>query len=275
MLRRRPRAASLLAIGATLAALALVNTPTGAGATPPPNTTERVSADGNVVLFHSTATDLVNGPGAVYHAKNLTTGVSPVPVLADMLTRPRLTGDGSSIVFDSRRADLVPGDTNGKPDVFVYDLAASTTTRVSVDSNGAQYPAGDSLQAGISDNAVISGGSGSDTASFAGSAALIDADLALGTAIGQGSDTLIGIENLEGSAYADKLKGDAGPNRFTGLGGADAISGFGGDDWMDCGAANDKLDAHAGRDTLLSGGADVDSLDGGDATDAPVTACEG
>lgn len=49
---------------------------------------------------------------------------------------PDISGDGNLVVFASQSADLVPGDTNGRQDVFVKDLASGTVTRVSVDSAG-------------------------------------------------------------------------------------------------------------------------------------------
>ena len=42
------------------------------------------------------------------------------------------------MAFESDAGNLVPGDTNGKYDVFVRDLATGTTSRVSVSSSGAQ-----------------------------------------------------------------------------------------------------------------------------------------
>lgn len=52
--------------------------------------------------------------------------------------RIAMDGSGNRIAFDSNEPDLVAGDTNGFADVFVRDLSAATTTRVSVRSNGAQ-----------------------------------------------------------------------------------------------------------------------------------------
>ncbi len=52
--------------------------------------------------------------------------------------RIAMDGSGNRIAFDSNEADLVAGDTNGFADVFVRDMSAGTTTRVSVRSNGAQ-----------------------------------------------------------------------------------------------------------------------------------------
>jgi hypothetical protein len=44
----------------------------------------------------------------------------------------------SCVAFVSDASNLVPGDTNGKPDAFVYNVASKQITRVSVDSHGRQ-----------------------------------------------------------------------------------------------------------------------------------------
>jgi Tol biopolymer transport system component len=49
-----------------------------------------------------------------------------------------ITPDGRYIAFESRATNLVPGDINGKRDVFVRDCLTNTTQRVSVDSNGVE-----------------------------------------------------------------------------------------------------------------------------------------
>src|SRR5688500_17366030 len=51
---------------------------------------------------------------------------------------PAISGDGSRIVFLSNASNLVPGDTNGVPDIFVRDLRHGTTTRVNVTFDGRQ-----------------------------------------------------------------------------------------------------------------------------------------
>ncbi len=54
------------------------------------------------------------------------------------LTRPAISADGRYLAFQSDAANLVAGDTNAQVDIFVRDLAARTTQRVSVTSSGAQ-----------------------------------------------------------------------------------------------------------------------------------------
>lgn len=51
---------------------------------------------------------------------------------------PSVSGDGRYVAFLSESSNLVSGDTNGKPDLFVRDRTTSTTARVSVSSAGGQ-----------------------------------------------------------------------------------------------------------------------------------------
>jgi Tol biopolymer transport system component len=49
-----------------------------------------------------------------------------------------MSSDGQYVAFTSSSTNLVPDDTNGMDDVFVYDRQTGQTTRVSVDSAGVQ-----------------------------------------------------------------------------------------------------------------------------------------
>ncbi|MEV4724593.1 TolB family protein, partial [Micromonospora humida] len=51
---------------------------------------------------------------------------------------PALSADGRYVVFGSDATDLVARDTNGVPDVFLRDLRAGTTVRVSLSAGGRQ-----------------------------------------------------------------------------------------------------------------------------------------
>lgn len=53
-------------------------------------------------------------------------------------SQSQMSVDGRFIAFVSDAQNLVTGDTNGKPDVFLRDRVAGTTTRVSVASGGGQ-----------------------------------------------------------------------------------------------------------------------------------------
>src|SRR4028118_838518 len=53
-------------------------------------------------------------------------------------SQPSISADGRFVAFSSDASNIVPGDTNSNPDVFVRDTLTNTTTRVSVDSAGNQ-----------------------------------------------------------------------------------------------------------------------------------------
>ncbi|MGP3731991.1 TolB family protein [Streptomyces sp. GDS52] len=55
---------------------------------------------------------------------------------------PSLSADGRYAVFTSSASNLVPGDTNGAPDVFLWDLRTGRTQRVSTDAAGGQSELG-------------------------------------------------------------------------------------------------------------------------------------
>jgi Tol biopolymer transport system component len=65
-------------------------------------------------------------------------------------TMPTISEDGSLVAFTSSAFDLVPNDLNGASDVFVRNVAAGTTARISVSTTGGDGDLGSS-------EAVISG----------------------------------------------------------------------------------------------------------------------
>jgi Tol biopolymer transport system component len=118
-----------------------------------------ISADGRYVAFTSAATNLVEGDtnnqrdAFVFDRQ---TGVTTRASLAfngdqpnlDSFT-PELSADGKFLVFTSFASNLVSFDDNESSDVFVRDLQAGTTTRVSEYAGGFQAE-GDSLRPAIS-----------------------------------------------------------------------------------------------------------------------------
>jgi cell division septation protein DedD len=107
-----------------------------------------VSADGNTIAYVSPATNLAPGSanGAeqiyVYNLQNRITtraSVNASGVAANGRSiNASISGNGRYVAFHSSASNLLSGDTNGRNDVFVRDLQSGITTRVSVDSNGAQ-----------------------------------------------------------------------------------------------------------------------------------------
>ena len=74
---------------------------------------------------------------------------------ADTAWRPSISADGRYVAFDSWSANLVAADTNEAQDVFVRDLTAGTTVRVSVASDGSQAATGGWLAALSSDGSTV------------------------------------------------------------------------------------------------------------------------
>ena len=128
-------------------------------------------------------------------------------------------------------------------------------------ANGFGNALDNTLYAGAGAN-VLNGGAGIDTVSYAFATAGVSLWLAQITAQatgGSGNDTLLNIENLAGSAYADILRGNSVSNRLDGGAGADSLSGGGGNDALLGGLGNDTLDGGVGDDQL-DGGAQVDTV---------------
>ncbi|GIF13435.1 TolB family protein [Actinoplanes teichomyceticus] len=120
-----------------------------------------ISADGHYVGFSSYASNLVpgdsNGALDVFVRDRLARVTTRVDVSGSgAQTAPQteshgvaISADGRYAVYESTASDLVPGDTNGRSDVFRRDLRAGVTTRVSVSGAGDQAD-GSSFAASIS-----------------------------------------------------------------------------------------------------------------------------
>jgi len=99
---------------------------------------------------------------------------------------------------------------------------------------------------------TIDGLAGVDTVTYAASNAGVSVNLATGAASGghaQG-DTVLNVENVTGSAFADILTGTTGDNVLEGNAGADNLAGGGGNDTLRGGSGADTLDGGTGTDTL-------------------------
>ncbi len=99
---------------------------------------------------------------------------------------------------------------------------------------------------------LLDGGDGYDTATYAAAVGGITLSLSVSgpqDTGGAGTDTLKSIENLIGSAFADRLTGTDATNTISGGRGADVLVGLGGNDTLDGGAGADTLFGGAGDDT--------------------------
>ncbi len=107
-----------------------------------------ISADGRYVAFLSEATNLVagdtNGSNDVFVRDRVSGETERVNVSSAGAEANGPSGysvisaDGRYVAFMSDATNLVPGDTNGRADVFVRDRMAGETQRVSVSSAGVE-----------------------------------------------------------------------------------------------------------------------------------------
>jgi Ca2+-binding RTX toxin-like protein len=140
-----------------------------------------------------------------------------------------------TITFESATAavivDLAKGTAVGEyPDTLAsFENVTITNSYDTITGNTAN------------NNYIIDGGAGISAVRFDGVAAAVTVDLTKGTATGQGTDSLLNIQNVTGSALNDTIAGDANSNIIDG------------------GMGNDHLDGGAGIDTakFLSGTAGV------------------
>lgn len=117
--------------------------------------------------------------------------------------------------------------------------------------------AGNDALRGDAGNDVLRGGDGRDMASYRDAPSGVTIDLTrtdVQNTGGAGNDLLDSIENLTGSAHADRLTGDGGDNTLWGLAGADVILGAAGNDMITGGPGADSLDGGTGNDTVSYAG---------------------
>ncbi len=97
-----------------------------------------ISEDGSTIVFHSNASGLVpddtNGVAdifAYYPVTNLMTCITSCAGSDGDSTHPAVNGNGNVIVFESEATNLIPNDTNGLMDVFIWAPGWGHMQRVS------------------------------------------------------------------------------------------------------------------------------------------------
>ncbi|HWJ62150.1 MAG TPA: DUF4214 domain-containing protein [Acidimicrobiales bacterium] len=166
-----------LGVVASLAALLAPAAPAGATTTKKPvtalasiatdgktgnnaSTGSALSNQGRFVAFDSIATNLIagdtNGKKDVFVRDTLAATTTRISVATDGTpgngdsSQASISFNGRYVAFRSTATNLVPGDTNGQPDVFLRDTLKKTTVRVSVAGNGAQLTGGESSKPTVS-----------------------------------------------------------------------------------------------------------------------------
>lgn len=117
---------------------------------------------------------------------------------------------------------------------------------------------GGDLLDGDAGNDTMDGGLGQDLASYFFAPRGVRVNLATKTATGWGTDRVLNLEAIDGSAYADRLTGNAGRNTIWGERGSDRLHGLRGADRLFGQAGRDVLDGGRGRD-FGNGGVGIDT----------------
>lgn len=170
--------------------------------------------------------------------------------------------EGDDLLYGGAAADEIFGSAGN--DVMNGDLGDDSLRGGTGDDilfGGAGW---DMLDGG-GGNDLLDGGNGTDTASFLNSAVGVEVALWRSGAAQNtraGLDTLVSIENLQGSNYSDLLVGDGIANRLAGKAGDDLLKGLGGNDLLLGDDGRDELVGGDGND-VLRGGAGNDALIGG------------
>ena len=206
------------------------------------------------------------------------------------------TTNGVTMVTDQNLADGFEGtDTVRNVELLQFDDGSMALNNLVGDAGANDLVgtasadhifglAGDDTLAGGAGDDTLDGGAGTDLASYQNDPTGVTASLATGTVTdGFGNtDTLVGIENLRGSNFGDRLTGDAGANLIEGGDGNDRLIGNAGDDTLDGGARFDVVsyrgsgasvnvdlatgvaqDGEGGTDTLTN----IEGIDGSDFDD--------
>jgi Ca2+-binding RTX toxin-like protein len=182
--------------------------------------------------------DTVDLSGAVAPATttsaNLTTGVVSINGPSGVLLI-----NGTPLSFNVSQFENVTGSS------LADTITGNSSDNILLGGNG------NDLLNGGAGNDTLNGGADIDTASYLDAIAAVNVSLTNGTAAGgAGLDTLISIENLIGSSFADTLTGSSSANNLNGSDGNDSIFGE---------LGNDLLIGGAGKDTLFGGG-DADTF---------------
>ena len=171
-------------------------------------------------------------------------------------------GDGSDTYYVDNIGDVV-SETNAVASTGGTDLVLSALSAYTLSANVENGRINTTAVANLTGNAlnnilyaaagnnVLDGGLGSDTASYQYATAGVMVSLAstvAQTTGSSGSDTLLNIENLTGSNFADTLTGNASSNILNGGIGADTLNGGAGNDVLTGGLGADQLTGGTGAD---------------------------
>ena len=150
----------------------------------------------------------------------------------------------AGLFSDDNAADILDG---GAGNDWLYGYGGNDTISGGDDNDNIFAGAGDDTLSGNAGDDTLMGNAGTDIADYSDSVGAVTVNLLTGTATGEGTDTLISIENVTGSSGDDVLQGDGSQNVLDGGDGADEIR------------ANEQTEIAVNSTTLLSYGGGQDA----------------
>jgi hypothetical protein len=227
-------------------------------------------AGGNDTLVGLAGKDYLNGG----EGNNSILGGLGDDTLYDGLGNSTLRGgEGNDLIGTFGGNDLLVGDAGDDTLYNVETLAGANKSSTLLGGLGNDFLSGGT------GNDTIDGGEGIDqfyyNDGYNGPTGPVVVNLTTGIATGEGTDTLIGIEDIGGGSGNDSLTGNSGNNFILGWAGDDFLSGLDGNDVLFGGDGNDILNGGAGNDVVfggdgnntLAGGGGADLLLGGAGND--------
>jgi len=154
--------------------------------------------------------------------------------------------DNQGYVFVNLSSGQAFGAAAGDTYSSIENLTGGAYGDVFIGSAGANILDGrdgnDTLIGGLGADILI-GGNGIDTASYEDNQGAVTVNLLANTGTGNAAqgDTFSGVENVNGTAYADVLVGDNNANTLDGLAGNDTLTGNGGADIFRIGSGLDNI----------------------------------
>ncbi|MGB4056557.1 MAG: type I secretion C-terminal target domain-containing protein [Alphaproteobacteria bacterium] len=167
-------------------------------------------------------------------------------------------GRGTVVTLTSNSSNVVAAITAGLTAATVThieDVYGGTGDDTMHGNDGNNHIGGnsgnDTMYGGGGDDTMDGGEGFDDTVTYATAAAGVIVNLTTGTASGEGTDTLVGVENIIGSGFDDVLTGNATTNDLFGGEGNDVLAGRADGDLLDGGNGIDTADYSASTQRVL------------------------
>jgi Ca2+-binding RTX toxin-like protein len=214
--------------------------------------------------------------GAAQASSNGDWTLTGIENLSGSISGDNLIGDGNANVLAGDLGDDVLSGDAGNDTLYGdgqiswdgHGTGGSGPITTYADATGnyvGAVPGNDTLEGGLGDD-TLDGGGGIDTATYAHASGAVSVDLGFGAASGaDGDDTLVNMENVTGSEFADVITGNGLANVLDGLGGNDSIAGGAGDDTITGGDGDDFLQGDFGDNNITAIG--NDTIYGGNGND--------